>query len=157
MKKSILVILTIGVALISVNQLINSKIGKNNIKNEVTSSLNKDEENKIKRLNQEYASRSDVLNQKIKDNLMDNITLIDEKININYQNLDSELYSEETYQIILSPTYLNSLQEQYQNKVISFTSNNHINFNDDMMAKHNPDLWKEWHWYWLAYWITFEL
>lgn len=157
MKKVILIILSICTASITINQLLSNKTSKktteNIIQSEISSSLNQDD-NEIAKLDQEYNDRTNQLNQEIKNNLIDSITLINNHITINYQNLNVKLYSKDTYKMILSNQYLENLKVQYQLNLVNFNSNNHINFNDTIMtmSKHNSDFWKEWHWYWFVYW-----
>lgn len=151
MKKVILFILSICVASITINQILNSKTTKNRIETEISENLNQND-NEIAKLDQEYNTRTNQLNQAIKNNLVASITLINNKITINYQNLNPKLYSKDTYQMILSNQYLENLKTQYQFNLVSFDSNNHINFNEGIMVKHNPNFWKEWHWYWFVYW-----
>lgn len=85
MKKVILFILSICVASITINQILNSKTTKNRIETEISENLNQND-NEIAKLDQEYNTRTNQLNQAIKNNLVASITLINNKITINYQN-----------------------------------------------------------------------
>lgn len=155
-KKLILLVLSICVASLAINQLLSNKTSKKTtddmIETEISKTWNKDD-NKIAKLDQEYKTRTKKLNEEIKNNLVASITLINNQITINYQNLNPKLYSKDIYQMILSNQYLENLKTQSELNLIRFDHNNHINFNDDiMMTKHNPNFWKEWHWYWFIYW-----
>lgn len=154
MKKVILTVLATVVASITMNQLISNQnsITTNNIKIEenLNSNLNKDNY-LIDELDKEYASRSKKLNENIKNNLIDSIMLINNQITINYQNLNKNLYSEAIYQAILSVEYLNTLKMQQELNLISFDSNNHINFDKEPVSKYGSDIWMETHWYWFVW------
>lgn len=151
MKKVILTFLVTAVASIGINQLISSTNANNNIKIEESINLNQND-HLIEQLNQEYYSRTNILNQTIENNLINSIILLNNEITINYQNLKQELYSEIIYQTLLSFEYLNNLKTQYELKLISFDDNNHINFNNTKISNYNSDIWTEYHWYWFAYW-----
>ncbi|MCL8210063.1 hypothetical protein [Spiroplasma attinicola] len=156
MKKVILTTLAICATSITINQLLSNKYSKktteNVIQTEISTTLNQDDI-KIEKLNQEYNSRTNQLNQEMENNLVASITLINNQITINYQILNPKLYSKEVYQMILSKQYLENLKVQQQLNLVSFDSNNHINFNNSVITiQHNPNFWKEWHWYWFIYW-----
>ena len=146
MKKGILIALATCVASITINQLLsNKKSIENNIKTEIVSSSKQDNK-EINKLDQEYNTRTEELNQEMENNLVASITLTNNQITINYQTLNPKLYSKEVYQMILSKQYLENLKVQQQLNLVNFDSNNHINFNNSVItAQHNPNFWKEWH------------
>jgi len=143
MKKVILTTLAICATSITINQLLSNKYSKktteNVIQTEISTTLNQDDI-KIEKLNQEYNSRTNQLNQEMENNLVASITLINNQITINYQILNPKLYSKEVYQMILSKQYLENLKVQQQLNLVSFDSNNHINFNNSVITiQHNPN------------------
>jgi|GEM_PF-1408626 len=143
MKKVILTTLAICATSITINQLLSNKYSKktteNVIQTEISTTLNQDDI-KIEKLNQEYNSRTNQLNQEMENNLVASITLTNNQITINYQILNPKLYSKEVYQMILSKQYLENLKVQQQLNLVSFDSNNHINFNNSVITiQHNPN------------------
>jgi len=143
MKKVILTTLAICATSITINQLLSNKYSKktteNVIQTEISTTLNQDDI-KIEKLNQEYNSRTNQVNQEMENNLVASITLTNNQITINYQILNPKLYSKEVYQMILSKQYLENLKVQQQLNLVSFDSNNHINFNNSVITiQHNPN------------------
>ncbi|MDQ7982828.1 MAG: hypothetical protein REH79_01235 [Spiroplasma sp.] len=141
-------ILTICLSAMTINQIININSNK---QSNTTSNLNQN--NHITKLNHEHQTRTEILNDTIKNNLINSITLINNQIIINYQNLNRELYSKEIYQWILNPNYLEALKIQYQLNLISFNEKKHIVFNDQVnLAPTTKEVWTEARWYWFGWW-----
>ncbi len=98
-----------------------------------------------------YNSKKDVQITKLKDNLIKNIFLKNNKIIFKKENIDKNLWLEK-YEFLVSKKYENSLNFLYKIKLLEFIDGRATFNSKPIFHNEAKGIWFESSWWWFGYW-----